>query len=246
MNGNTSFLTDEISFLLAGLFSILISIAMMMIVTMNYSKRKRETSAKTREVYRLVKENDDSEKINIVKKTTESIPVGLTQEEYFAKMKSILSELSYSNLKNDDKNSKDKAIEELIRSHHEQALSQASIQFWSSLVASIVGFLFIIFMIVFANNAHWYEYVLKVLPGTIIEAVSYLFFKQSSETRNRASDFLNRLRNDEQISKSIVIADSINNEELKSLIKAKIALHICGINEVQGLNNFFEKSDSNI
>ncbi len=246
MNGNTSFLTDEISFLLAGLFSILISIAMMMIVTMNYSKRKRETSAKTREVYRLVKENDDSEKINIVKKTTESIPVGLTQEEYFAKMKSILSELSYSNLKNDDKNSKDKAIEELIRSHHEQALSQASIQFWSSLVASIVGFLFIIFMIVFANNAHWYEYVLKVLPGAIIEAVSYLFFKQSSETRNRASDFLNRLRNDEQISKSIVIADSINNEELKSLIKAKIALHICGINEVQGLNNFFEKSDSNI
>lgn len=246
MNGNTSFCTDEISFLLAGLFSILISIAMMMIVTMNYSKRKRETSAKTREVYRLVKENDDSEKINIVKKTTESIPVGLTQEEYFAKMKSILSELSYSNLKNDDKNSKDKAIEELIRSHHEQALSQASIQFWSSLVASIVGFLFIIFMIVFANNAHWYEYVLKVLPGAIIEAVSYLFFKQSSETRNRASDFLNRLRNDEQISKSIVIADSINNEELKSLIKAKIALHICGINEVQGLNNFFEKSDSNI
>lgn len=239
MNGNTSFLTDEIIFLLAGLFSILISIAMMMIVTINYSKKKRETSAKTREVYRLVKENEDSEKINIVKKTAESIPVGLTEEEYFAKMKSILSELSYSNLKNDDKNSKDKAIEELISSHHEQALSQASTQFWSSLVASIIGFLFIILMIVFANNSHWYEYVLKVLPGAIIETVSYLFFKQSSETRNRASDFLNRLRNDEQISKSIVIADSINNEELKSLIKAKIALHICGINEVQGLNNFF-------
>lgn len=108
------------------------------------------------------------------------------------------------------------------------------------------AFLFIILMIVFANNSHWYEYVLKVLPGAIIETVSYLFFKQSSETRNRASDFLNRLRNDEQISKSIVIADSINNEELKSLIKAKIALHICGINEVQGLNNFIEKSDSNI
>ena len=68
MNGNTSFLTDEIIFLLAGLFSILISIAMMMIVTINYSKKKRETSAKTREVYRLVKENEDSEKINIVKK----------------------------------------------------------------------------------------------------------------------------------------------------------------------------------
>lgn len=93
-------------------------------------------------------------------------------------------------------------------------------------------------MILFANNSQWYEYILKVIPGVIIEAVSYLFFKQSSETRARASDFLNRLRNDEQISKSITIADSIGNDELKSLIKAKIALHICGINELQDLNDF--------
>ena len=153
-------------------------------------------------------------------------------------MKSILLELSYSKLKNGEDSPKDDAIEDLIRSHHEQALAQASIQFWSSLIASIIGFVFIVLMILFANNSQWYEYILKVIPGVIIEAVSYLFFKQSSETRARASDFLNRLRNDEQISKSITIADSIGNDELKSLIKAKIALHICGINELQDLNDF--------
>lgn len=245
MKGNTSLLmTEEIYFLVTGIFSILISAIMLLIITMNYSRRKRETLAKTREVYRLVKENEDREKIDFVKKTTANIPGGLSENEFFSQMKKILSELSYSKLKNDEKNSKDKAIEELIRSHYEQALSQASVQFWSSLIASIIGFLFIILMILFANNEHWYEYILNVLPGSIIEAVSYLFFKQSSEIRNRASDFLNRLRNDEQISRSIVIADSINNEELKSLIKAKIALHICGINESNSLNKFFESNNN--
>lgn len=239
-------MNEEMSFIFSVVFSMLVSIVAMMVTTISYSKKKKETSAKTREVYRLVKQNEESEKTDLVKQTMSNIPSGLSKDEYFTKMESILSKLSYTKLKNDDKNTKDKAIEELIRSHHEQALSQASIQFWTSLIASIVGFLFIIFMMIFANNEQWYEYVLKVLPGAIIETVSYLFYKQASETRNRASDFLNRLRNDEQISRSIVIADSINNEELKSLIKAKVALHICGINDTQEINNFFGNNDSKI
>jgi hypothetical protein len=91
-------------------------------------------------------------------------------------------------------------------------------------------------MIMMTRGSYWYEYILKILPGAIIETVSILFFKQSSETRERASDFLNRLRSDDQVSKSIIIADSINDEVLKSSIKAKIALHICGINEKHNLD----------
>lgn len=245
MTGNTAlFMPEEIISLAAGLVTVLGAVISLIITTINHNIRDKKTNAKSREIYRLVKEQEHKETEYLVKNTTSNIPVGLSEDEYFAKMKDILSELSYSKLKSAEENAKDNAIEDLIRGHHEQALSQASIQFWCSLAASIIGFIFIILMILYANNSQWYEYILNVLPGMIIEVVSYLFFKQSSETRNRASDFLNKLRNDEQISKSIAIADSIKNDELKSFIKAKIALHICGINESQGLNNFFENIDS--
>lgn len=232
------FTQEESSLLLAVLSMFILSFLSTMLIHINNSMRDKKTNAKSREIYRLVKEQEQNSKVNLVETSVSNIPVGLSEEEYFSKMKSILLELSYSKLKNGEDSPKDDAIEDLIRSHHEQALAQASIQFWSSLIASIIGFVFIVLMILFANNSQWYEYILKVIPGVIIEAVSYLFFKQSSETRARASDFLNRLRNDEQISKSITIADSIGNDELKSLIKAKIALHICGINELQDLNDF--------
>ena len=194
-------------------------------------QKTNEKSKETQQLYKLVKENEENEKNKYVVNVISNLPEGLTEDEFFSKLKTVLSEVSYSQIKSDDKSSTETSVEDLIRSHHEQALTQATIQFWTSLVASIIGFVFIIVMIFISNYSQWYEYILKVLPGIIIEAVSYLFFKQSSETRNRASDFLNRLRNDEQISKSIVIADSIDDSALKSQIKAKIALHICGISE---------------
>lgn len=126
----------------------------------------------------------------------------------------------------------DEKIEELIQNHHEQAIRQSVIQFWFSLIASVVGFVFIIVVVILSDNLEWYEYVIKILPGAIIEAVSVLFFSQSRETRERASDFLNRLREDRQFTKSIAIIDTLSDEKLKSLVKAEIALHLCGIKDI--------------
>lgn len=123
----------------------------------------------------------------------------------------------------------DKDIEKLIKNHHEQAIFQSKIQFWFSLGASIVGFIFIIIIILNSKELRWYEYIVKMLPGIVIEAVSILFFSQSKETRERASDFLNRLREDRQYEKSIKIADTIDDSVLKATLKAEIALHLCGI-----------------
>ena len=125
---------------------------------------------------------------------------------------------------------REKVIVGLLKDHHEQALMQASVQFWFSLFAAVVGFAFIIIMIV--NNTHdmeWFDYVVKILPGVIIEAISALFFQQSKEIRDRATEFFNRLREDDKIDRSIDIAESITDESLKSEVKAKIALHISGI-----------------
>lgn len=240
------FATDSTGMILAAITTALLSFFSMALTTINHNVRSKESKAKGQELYKLVKVQEQNAKTELVKNSVINIPAGLSEEEYFNKLKTILFEFSYKNIKNNESNSQEKTIADLIRTHHEQALTQASIQFWTSLVASIIGFIFIIIMIVVANGSHWYEYILKVLPGVIIEAVSYLFFKQSSETRSRATDFLNKLRNDEQISKSIVIADSIDNANLKSIIKAKIALHICGIKDSNELNNFFNTTiDSN-
>lgn len=137
-------------------------------------------------------------------------------------------------------NKNDEKLEQLIYNHHTQALSQSKIQFWFSLIAAVGGFIFIIVMVYNASASVWYDYVFRVLPGVIIEAVSVLFFSQSRETRERSSDFLNRLREDRQYEKGIAIAESISDEKLKSTLKAEIALRLCGINDI---NIFENRSD---
>ncbi|MEX1306990.1 MAG: hypothetical protein AB1Z19_00525 [Eubacteriales bacterium] len=130
--------------------------------------------------------------------------------------------------------SRDKIVAELLKNYHDQALMQASVQFWFSLFAAVAGFVFIIITIL--NNTHnmeWFDYVVKVLPGVIIEAVSVLFFQQSKEMRSRATKFFDRLREDEKIERSIDIAESISDEKMKSDVKSKIALHISGISSVE-------------
>ena len=137
-------------------------------------------------------------------------------------------------------NKSNEKIDQLIQNHHSQALSQSKIQFWFSLIAAVVGFIFIIIMVCVASTNVWYEYIVRILPGAIIEAVSVLFFSQSRETRERASDFLNRLREDKQYEKGIAIAESISDEKLKSTLKAEIALRLCGITDI----NIFENENN--
>lgn len=135
----------------------------------------------------------------------------------------------------------DNKIEEFIKNHHEQALLQSKIQFWFSLGISVVGFAFIIVMILITKEARWYEYIVRIVPGTVMETVSVLFFSQSKATRERASDFLNRLREDRQYEKAIKIAETIDDKDLQSTLKAEIALHLCGIDNI----NIFQHNKPN-
>lgn len=133
----------------------------------------------------------------------------------------------------DGKGSKvdDNFIQKMLKSHHEQALQQSGIQFWFSIIAAVIGFVFTIIIMFIVSSGKWYEYVIKAVPGAIIETVSILFIKQARETRDRATNFFKELNYEKQISKSVEIADSIENEEIKADVKSKIALHIIGINE---------------
>ena len=119
----------------------------------------------------------------------------------------------------------------LLELHHNQALQQANIQFWFSIFAAILGFVLIIVIIMFGRSETWYENIIKATPGVIIEVVSVLFISQARETRDRATNFFMELNYDRKIEKSMEIADSIERDEIRADVKAKIALHIIGIKE---------------
>lgn len=152
------------------------------------------------------------------------------------KSESILLDLASIkvNVNTSEQKKFDDAIDELIKNHHRQALLQATVQFWISIVAAFFGFIFIVIVILIRQNSVWYECLINAIPGIIIEAISVLFFTQSKETRQQSSDFLNRLRQDRLYEKSIAIANEIQDEQLKAKLKAEIALHLCGIDKSPG------------
>lgn len=136
-----------------------------------------------------------------------------------------------SNDNADSSDIKDDYVHTLLESYHNQAIQQANIQFWFSIIASIVGFAFIFMIIFLEENNVWYEYILKTFPGVIVEVISALFISQAKETRERATNLFEELNYDNKIDKSVDIADTIENNDVKSEVKAKIALHIIGIND---------------
>lgn len=126
---------------------------------------------------------------------------------------------------------KEDYLHRLLESYHNQALQQANIQFWFSIFASVLGFSFIFLIVFLEKDKTWYEYILKTLPGVIVEVISVLFISQARETRERATNLFKELNYDNKIEKSVDIANTIDNNDVKSDVKAKIALHIIGMND---------------
>lgn len=140
-------------------------------------------------------------------------------------------EISYIQLQDDNKLNEDNSLYKFLESHHRQALQQSSVQFWFSIFAASIGFIFIIVMICTSSGNEWYEIIVKILPGAIIDAISVLFFNQAHETRERAAEFFKELTYDKQVAKSVAIADAIEDKAIKATVQARIALHIAGLKD---------------
>jgi hypothetical protein len=123
---------------------------------------------------------------------------------------------------------KSPAVESLISGYHGQALAQANAQFWFSVGAATVGFGWILYAGVDIKPDNFIT-VLKTLPGVIMNAVAFLFFKQASETRQRATDLYDRLRRDKQTTESVALVAAIRDDRVRSAVQAQIALHMAGL-----------------
>ncbi len=120
-------------------------------------------------------------------------------------------------------------IEELISGYHRQALIQAGIQFYFSLLAAAVGFGIIIYTVLTRATSDEFEMVLKSLPGIAISSVATLFVKQVAETRQRATELYDRLRADNKLNEAIALINSIEDVKIKSVVKAQIAMSMVGL-----------------
>lgn len=136
----------------------------------------------------------------------------------------IVGDLIINNQKSPD----NELVQDLVTGYHQQALSQAKVQFWFSVIAATVGFIFIIFS---ANSITLDQLssVIKIVPGVIIDAVALLFFRQAEQTRERATALYDRLRADNQMRNAKAIVESIEDIQIKSAVKAQIALHMAGL-----------------
>jgi hypothetical protein len=154
------------------------------------------------------------------------MPQGISPEELDKK----ISEAVQANVASIAKNAKESLdfVSELVNGYHQQALSQARVQFWFSVVAATIGFAYILFAASRTADGSL-SIVLNVLPGVVIDAVAFLFFKQAEQTRERATALYDRLRQDSQVEGAREMVESIDDLQIRSLVKAQIALHMSGL-----------------
>lgn len=121
----------------------------------------------------------------------------------------------------------------LLKQYHAQGLGQSRISFWFSLIFAACGFAVIVVSILTVDkdkdlltqpNA-----IISLVSGTIIDAVSALFFVQSNKSRELMSTFFEKLRTDRKIEESLKLADSITDENLRSKLKMILSLHFAEI-----------------
>ena len=127
-----------------------------------------------------------------------------------------------------------KSVEHLINNYHEQALDQAKVQFWFTVVAATIGFIWILYAGV-GIQADKLATVSKTFPGIVMDAVAFLFFRQAAETRQRATELYDRLRSDKQMAESSSIVTSIEDVRLRSAIRPSLRYTCLGLNPRQSI-----------
>jgi hypothetical protein len=122
----------------------------------------------------------------------------------------------------------------LLREYHAQSLAQSKVSFWFSLVFASLGFVVIVsgLLLVDRNSdlASQGATIFSLISGTIVEAVSGLFFVQSNKSRELMGDFFNRLRVDRKLDEALRLVSGMGDGHLRSKTEALLALHFSEVN----------------
>jgi len=229
---DTSQVNSYFVFLLGG---VALPICIGLILAFFRSKRiaANATERNVNMIAEVVHKQSQSVRKEIINQIATKLPQGISAEEFFQRFEQLLSN-NGKNVKLETISYRDdspswKMVQDLVHGYHVQALSQARVQFWFSVMAATVGFALIIYMVKGVIGQDNLSIAMNTLPGTVIDIVAGLFFKQANETRHRATELYDRLRTDSQITQSLELVENISDGRLQSLVKAQISLHMAGL-----------------
>jgi hypothetical protein len=119
-----------------------------------------------------------------------------------------------------------------LSNYYNHALGRANVSFWFSIIFGAIGFGVIIFAFATHNKADIWGTVVKAASGTVIDAVSGVFFVQSTNAQKSMADFFEKLRLDRLNAEARHLIGEIENAERRDQLRAQLVLKYAGIDKL--------------
>jgi hypothetical protein len=114
----------------------------------------------------------------------------------------------------------------LSKDYHQQGLAQSRISFWFSLLFASLGFILIAVSVLPSKSASHEQTWVGIVSGTVIDAVSALFFVQSNRAREQMAAFFDKLRTDQKMLDALRLCNEVADSELKNRLQTVLALSL--------------------
>lgn len=119
-----------------------------------------------------------------------------------------------------------------LSNYYNHALSRANISFWFSLIFASIGFGVIIFAFATHTSGDLAGTIVKAASGAVIDAVSSLFFIQSTNAQKSMGEFFEKLRLDRLNAEAREMIGEIENAERRDQLRAQLVLKYSGIDRL--------------
>ncbi len=121
----------------------------------------------------------------------------------------------------------------LLGQYYNQGLTQSSLSFRFSIISAFLGFAVIVVSLAridsSSQQANQISAYIGLISGTIINAVSALFFVETNRSRKLMTEFFEKLRADRKLDESLELIEKIPNQAIQSKVKAIMTLEFAGI-----------------
>ena len=117
---------------------------------------------------------------------------------------------------------------EQLANYYTQALTQARLSFYFSLVFASLGFAVIV-TAVFMYTGNIGATAVQTIAGVIMESVASLFFVQSRRTQEAMGQFFDKLRRDRDSVESRKLCNEVADPQVRDALRVRLSLHHAGI-----------------
>ena len=129
-----------------------------------------------------------------------------------------------------------------LENYYLHVLNQSKISFWFSLLFASIGFIIIIISgFLYAENT-LASTIISMISGTVIDAVSALFFIQSRRAQQNMNTFFQKLREDNQLIEAKNLCESVESAKARDALRIQLALSLSNIPESKEIGDEIIKS----